>query len=42
MTGASGTPVASSAAITGMTPQEQNGDSAPMRLAKTIMHSGRP
>ena len=42
ITGASGTPVASSAAITGMTPQEQNGDSAPIRLATTIMTAGRP
>ena len=42
ITGASGTPVASSAAITGMTPQEQNGESAPIRLAKTIMISARP
>ena len=42
ITGASGTPVASSAAITGMTPQEQNGDSAPVRLARMIMYAGRP
>ena len=37
ITGASGTPIASSAAISGITPQEQNGDSAPIRAAATIM-----
>ena len=42
MTGANGTPATSNAAITGMTPQEQNGESAPIRLARTIMDSGRP
>jgi hypothetical protein len=42
MTGPSGTPMASSAAISGMTPQEQNGDSAPNAAASTIMVTGRP
>ncbi len=37
ITADSGTPMASSAAINGITPQEQNGDSAPISAAKTTM-----
>ena len=42
ITGASGTPEARRAAMMGMTPHEQNGDSAPIRLAKTTIISARP
>ena len=42
ITGASGTSAASRPAITGMTPQEQNGDSAPITAASMIMRVGLP
>ena len=42
MTGASGTPAWSIAAISGMTPQEQNGESAPKRAASVTVRSGLP
>ncbi len=42
ITGASGTPIESSAAINGMTPQEQKGDSAPISAALTIIVTGCP
>ncbi len=42
ITAASGTPDASRAAITGMTPHEQNGDSAPIRLANTTIAAAFP
>ena len=37
ITAGSGTPIASRAAISGITPQEQNGDSAPNRAAAPII-----
>jgi hypothetical protein len=40
MTGASGTPPMSSAAITGMTPHEQNGLNAPTAVARKIAMTG--
>ncbi len=42
MTGASGTPMLSNAAIRGMTPQEQNGDSAPNAAAVKTILTGCP
>jgi hypothetical protein len=42
MTADSGTPIARSAAISGMTPQEQKGESPPASAASTIMRSGEP
>ena len=42
MTGAKGTPAASRPAISGTTPQEQNGDSAPNRAAAMIVLAGLP
>ena len=42
MTGASGTPIARSAAMIGTTPQEQNGDSAPNSAAIRIIRAGLP
>ncbi len=42
ITGASGTPMASRAAISGITPHEQKGDNAPMPAAKTIIALVRP
>ncbi len=42
MTAESGTPMASSAAMSGMTPQEQNGESPPASAASTIMRRGEP
>ena len=42
MTGARGTPLASKAAMRGITPHEQKGDNAPMRLANTTIISKRP
>ncbi len=42
MTGASGTPMAKSAAISGMTPQEQKGDSAPTSAAAGTIIAIRP
>ena len=41
ITGASGTPLISSEAITGMTPHEQKGLKAPTRVANKIAVSGR-
>jgi hypothetical protein len=41
ITGASGTPLMSKAAITGMTPQEQKGLKAPTAVARKIATSGR-
>ena len=42
MTAGSGTPMARRAAINGMTPQEQKGESAPVRLAARIIGASRP
>ena len=42
MTGARGTPATSMAAISGITPQEQNGDRAPTRAAATTALTGLP
>ena len=42
MTAERGTPIARSAAISGITPQEQKGDSAPASAASPIMRSGEP
>ena len=42
MTAESGTPIASSAAINGMTPHEQNGDSPPKIAAIRIIVIGEP
>jgi hypothetical protein len=42
MTGARGTPPASSAHITGITPQEQKGLKAPISVASNIDMTGRP
>ncbi len=42
ITGASGTPAASNEATSGITPQEQNGESAPTRDAATIAETGEP
>ncbi len=42
MTGGSGMPMASSAAISGITPHEQNGDSAPNSAAATTIAAARP
>ena len=42
ITGASGTPEASRAAMMGMTPHEQKGDSAPVRLASTTIVAAWP
>jgi len=42
ITGASGTPMTNSAAINGMTPHEQNGESAPMAAANPIISTMRP
>jgi hypothetical protein len=42
MTGARGTPPASSAHITGITPQEQKGLKAPTMVASNIETTGRP
>ena len=40
MTAGKDTPAASSAATSGTTPQEQNGESAPKAAARTIMRAG--
>ena len=42
MTGASGTPMVKSAAMIGITPHEQKGDSAPNRAAMPIIGRVRP
>ena len=42
ITAASGTPIASRAAMIGITPQEQNGDIAPNRAASATMVIARP
>jgi hypothetical protein len=42
MTGASGTPMARSAAISGITPQEQKGESAPASAPIAIIAAGAP
>ena len=42
MTGASGTPARSIAAMRGMTPHEQNGDRAPTTAARTTVRPGLP
>ena len=42
ITAGSGTPIASKAAIRGMTPQEQNGDRPPNTAARTIIGASRP
>ena len=42
MTAGSGTPMASRAAIKGITPQEQKGESAPISAAAGIMKTSRP
>ena len=42
MTGARGTPLASIAAINGITPQGQDGDSAPAKDAAKIVITGLP
>ena len=42
ITAGTGTPIARSAAIKGITPQEQNGDIPPNNAAKTIMMDIRP
>ena len=42
MTAPSGAPTASSAAMKGMTSQEQKGDNPPNRAARTIMRAGLP
>ena len=42
ITGASGTPAPNMAAINGITPQEQKGDSAPTNAAKMVARTGLP
>ena len=42
MTAESGTPITSNAAISGITPQEQNGDSPPIIAAMMIIFTGFP
>lgn len=42
MTAERGTPIASSAAINGMTPQEQNGDNPPASAPNNIINTGAP
>ncbi len=42
ITADSGTPIARSAAISGITPQEQNGDSPPASAPSPIINSGAP
>ena len=42
MTADKGTPMASSAAISGITPQEQKGDTAPASAARRIISAGAP
>ncbi len=42
MTGASGTPAPSIAAINGITPQEQKGETEPTRAASKVARNGCP
>ena len=42
ITGANGTPAPSSAAISGITPQEQNGEMAPTSAASRVARNGWP
>ena len=42
MTADKGTPIARSAAISGITPQEQKGDKPPARAPRAIIISGAP
>ncbi len=42
MTADSGIPIDRSAAISGITPQEQNGDKPPASAPKAIIRSGEP
>lgn len=42
MTADNGTPIASRAAIRGITPQEQNGETPPANAASPIISSGAP
>ena len=42
ITGARGTPAPSNAAISGITPQEQKGDTAPTKAARIVARTGFP